>query len=1307
MPHIRRCHAGGQQKRLKKSPVYFFERGKDDANATEVLLWAILTIYAGHCSASELKMWAKAVLEERRQATELKAAWAPKLTWGWHKNLSKLFSPVMKAFYETSWSNEDLDKVGLVIQAWDGDGAHDNLTSVQLKDYIKAKPPSVGVTTKRPGPPRFRSWQIVHAAEIVLKHGAAIRRALKLDIEMEEVPTSHERAAAAEARIIELEEDKVQLGSLLTKAQDALRKAAERRAAAKEAKAAKAAKAKAAAKEKAAKQRADIKARVDARVERQAERVRLKLEAASTADEKKRKDEVARARERARIVESEAKAAGKRLRRAKKAEARVKELEVKLDEWAEQEEPPESPTTDKEEKVGNKFTPLPWKVCPVIYGQLARRTPPTAINQNITDVLRTFATEKDVPLPCVDEIRRMRGQLTVAGECLAAFRVALARRIVSFGFDESTKFGMGLLSTNTQLEPHDAPGTTIDVVQRGACLTAGGTAEEICKSIDVKIFSHSRRLLEGWRAEHEKIFGVDSWAADGGPTPEAIGMHRLSEETLLMSDTCNAARAAKRLLAEAAEKASRLKIGDAAWAKMSEAERERSCTTFIGDCHQHLRNILINAMGIAATDYLKAALEDDLAEFSSFDRMSVDGMDLIRAIYKELHPGQEYAKGKGREFFAWLMKQHPTAMYVPFENAKGSRQDMAFDGALPIFANRIIALDFLHGLVNVPRADNQLEKFLWRVLRCNEMTALLRANTLIKLVITDAMRWLTGKAHKLEDWSIVTASRVLELAEDAFIKIAADGRTLFDPAFAPFAEITASQPLFRKWQVDRMKRTVKSSDGTVKYRIYERVLAEARAPESKGNAQATTATITLIEKMATAALTAMHDAKRAIADKLTSQNGENAPTKRQKMHLATKGAHVANDRVESIFGSYDYVGHIFRGTSVENLSGLAQQMRSHDFDRAENVRKRKESSEPAQDGFYHRLPERLQQSLVAFARREAPRARRAAKDDLAMHDEAKLLRREERVITLLNKAVEDYAYAKELFHAWQADTHEWRETAGGVRPGEVVKTDAKWSAFTRGKPESEVLMFLRKQIDMRVLGCGLFEFATRWSSNKDAKIGTVAHLRTLLTEILEHEMTARRMKELPEDGALPQQVRRDLGKLGTVDEDAADVEKRALFSPEELDAKAQQEMQRRLEAGISDSVEDLNGGVNHGEAPAFDQGLVGKRLEVLWPYQNSETGARVLIWATGCVARVADGLTDKRSTRAQKVLPAGMVLWAWDADPEFEEPAGEKWLALLPKKWNKQQLYSWRYDPREFSPAATPQRDSRRRNAVRMDCDDA
>ena len=65
---------------------------------------------------------------------------------------------------------------------------------------------------------------------------------------------------------------------------------------------------------------------------------------------------------------------------------------------------------------------------------------------------------------------------------------------------------------------------------------------------------------------------------------------------------------------------------------------------------------------------------------------------------------------------------------------------------------------------------------------------------------------------------------------------------------------------------------------------------------------------------------------------------------------------------------------------------------------------------------------------------------------------------------------------------------------------------------------------------------------------------------------------------------------------------------------------------------------------------------------------------------------VADGLTDRSSARAKKVLPAGAVLWGWDADPEYDEPAGEKWLFLLPKRWNKHVQYAWRYAPRELDP---------------------
>ena len=356
--------------------------------------------------------------------------------------MSLLYKPIIIAIQRTVWSVEDLNAVGAAMQGWQGPGAIDGLDAGRIKDYIHAKPPSIGATKKRDGPPRFRSWQIIYAAELLLHQGGAIGRALDADIELEDMPTCHERATAAEARVAVLETEKASLTALLVKAADAKRKADERKAAAVEKKAAaKAAKA-IAAKAKAAKQRAEFTARVDARVAKKAATVTKQLELAAKADVKKREEQVSKARARARKVEDEAALSKGRLKRARKADANVKDLKQRLDEAMEQLQPPDSPMTDDE--PGEKFTPLPWKAVPVIWGQLGRRTPPTAINQNITDALRTFAEEKNVPLPCVDEIRRMRGSLTVAGECLAAFRVALARRIISFGFDESTKFGISI-----------------------------------------------------------------------------------------------------------------------------------------------------------------------------------------------------------------------------------------------------------------------------------------------------------------------------------------------------------------------------------------------------------------------------------------------------------------------------------------------------------------------------------------------------------------------------------------------------------------------------------------------------------------------------------------------------------------------------------------------------------------------------------------------------------------------------------------------------------------------------------------------
>ena len=84
-----------------------------------------------------------------------------------------------------------------------------------------------------------------------------------------------------------------------------------------------------------------------------------------------------------------------------------------------------------------------------------------------------------------------------------------------------------------------------------------------------------------------------------------------------------------------------------------------------------------------------------------------------------------------------------------------------------------------------------------------------------------------------------------------------------------------------------------------------------------------------------------------------------------------------------------------------------------------------------------------------------------------------------------------------------------------------------------------------------------------------------------------------------------------------------------------------------------------------------------------WRYTDAVTGQYMYIWTPGRVVRVVDGLSDKKTKRGQKLLPAGAVLWAWEADEAFKEEASEQWLTLLPAKFNHQ-IYGWRYDPRSL-----------------------
>ena len=76
--------------------------------------------------------------------------------------------------------------------------------------------------------------------------------------------------------------------------------------------------------------------------------------------------------------------------------------------------------------------------------------------------------------------------------------------------------------------------------------------------------------------------------------------------------------------------------------------------------------------------------------------------------------------------------------------------------------------------------------------------------------------------------------------------------------------------------------------------------------------------------------------------------------------------------------------------------------------------------------------------------------------------------------------------------------------------------------------------------------------------------------------------------------------------------------------------------------------------------------------------------------------RARGGRAERHENEAGEAADAcaGAVLWelVGEADPEFNEEVGEKWLTLLPAKFNRQVWYGWRYDPRSLaSPAPAEQ----------------
>ena len=139
---------------------------------------------------------------------------------------------------------------------------------------------------------------------------------------------------------------------------------------------------------------------------------------------------------------------------------------------------------------------------------------------------------------------------------------------------------------------------------------------------------------------------------------------------------------------------------------------------------------------------------------------------------------------------------HGKVFCMPEERAEGSRQDLAYLGAVPLFVNRKYYVRFLDLKLREEGHANLLEDCIFVILSSLEMIASIRAHAIITLLIIYPMRFLAG-ANALDDWSPFSMAGVADVIEQTLEKAAADGLTLLQPVNI-FDEYARKQPKFRE-----------------------------------------------------------------------------------------------------------------------------------------------------------------------------------------------------------------------------------------------------------------------------------------------------------------------------------------------------------------------------------------------------------------------------------------------------------------------------------------------------------------------------
>jgi len=886
---------------------------------------------------------------------------------------------------------------------------------------------------------------------------------------------------------------------------------------------------------------------------------------------------------------------------------------------------------------------------------LANRTPPSCIQANLLAMAKTLTPGQDLvkEIPSIKHIRNLRTVLLTTTKTLAALMVAKSKQIKQVHTDETSKWKkkvmnvvIGMLDTNDNFKT---------ICLAGDLIPPDGTAIEQSKAL-IQSFRDGAKLLDSWRDKTSEMYAADPDLQDmleNIPPGEGLCPSRLLRSTL-ETDNCSAANATQC----------------AAAALIYEIAKEKGITDsrelviHFGNCHHHIRNVWCKSLSKCLQGRLEILLKRDLELIPWHLRISCELMNVHRCIDKECNGTGNYDKGHGDECQQFISRNHPGQLRLPIlRTICGSRHDAEFEACLGNYWARPQLVEWLMYALSKPKNENILQRALYMILTANEMGAQLRVGAIFFIAVIVPMRWLAGKTHLLahRKWGEKSMARPINYMYKAFQKLQVDGSLILDERFmmSIFKPLHRILPEFKEyldWYFEEKNAYTYDSSTQNRIKGMKTVRRELFDPVIAENIDTTEFCEMLGEEMGDCIVEECESKKtgKVTHKYIDALDGELSSKKTKKRDLEDSfGCRANNDPSEGGFATFDDALSTMGRVDISRGAGVGQTRYNGDFSRGAALlvtgrRSKNDDCEEFEEGIYHMIGEKLQNSLLATAKQSYHRTHADCVHNLQVQQDKKAQKRKD-----LEKGQIDIAKAEFAEATWlhqQFFSPRCCKTAAHV-----------FKEFDRCASPAQQLKFIKEQHLIILLGCGIGEAHHPWSIN--GKAFSAVHLLQNYVNIV---LPLLKTKEIPKEPPIHFPKVPEMPKFGTRSSAVKNY-----YSKEEqkkIDAmiEAYKERERNEEEGVGDQCEYLQS-FNWPSAKRLKKGF---RLEMLFDYPDNG-----LIWVPGVVKCI-----DKVENTVIKATIK------WDSTCIGEEESDESVEKLKKYKWNpeKPDDGAWREDLRHL-----------------------